>query len=133
MVTNSSQFIMRKKVISWRIKTSLQNYLLLLTYCRLVQYGQREFEWKWNLFDKYHHSIKEHTIDAKNQHQLKSLLSDLTSYNFQKLFYEVNLASHHSHLEVLLLSKFWSEREDFNWCRFWASWIMYFDAVVVSM
>ena len=32
------------------------------------------------------------------------------------VFYEVNLASHHSHLEVLLLSKFWSEREDFNFC-----------------
>ena len=34
--------------------------------------------------------------------------------------YEVNLTSQHSHLEVLLIRKFWSERGDFNWCRFWA-------------
>ena len=30
--------------------------------------------------------------------------------------YEVNLASQHSHLEVFLLSKVWSEKEDFNFC-----------------
>ena len=30
------------------------------------------------------------------------------------VFYEVNLVSQCSHLEVLLLSKFWSERGDFN-------------------
>ena len=29
-------------------------------------------------------------------------------------FFEVNLTSQRSHLEVLLLSKFWSERGDFN-------------------
>jgi hypothetical protein len=28
--------------------------------------------------------------------------------------YKVNLNSQRSHLEVLLLSKFWSERKDFN-------------------
>ena len=37
------------------------------------------------------------------------------------VFYEVNLTSQQSHLEVLLLSKFWSERGNFNWYRFWAS------------
>jgi hypothetical protein len=37
--------------------------------------------------------------------------------------YEVNLTSQHSHLEVLLLSKFWSEMGDFLG--------MYFDAAVV--
>ena len=37
------------------------------------------------------------------------------------VFYEVNLVSQCSHLEVLLLSKFGSERGDFNWCRFWSS------------
>ena len=42
--------------------------------------------------------------------------------NFLKtVSYEVNLASQCSHLRVLLWSKFLSEREDFNWCRFWAS------------
>ena len=40
--------------------------------------------------------------------------------------------SQRSHLEVLLLSKFWSERGDFDWCWFWASYVgMFFDAVVV--
>ena len=34
------------------------------------------------------------------------------------VLYEVNLTSQCSHLEVLLISKFWSERGDFNWCRF---------------
>ena len=35
--------------------------------------------------------------------------------NFSKtVFYEVNLVSQSSHLEVLLLSKFGSERGDFN-------------------
>ena len=44
--------------------------------------------------------------------------------NFSKTdFYEVNLVSQRSHLEELLLSKFGSERGDFNWCRFWASWV----------
>ena len=33
--------------------------------------------------------------------------------------YEVNFTSQCSHLEVLLLSKFW----DFNWCRFLASYV----------
>ena len=37
------------------------------------------------------------------------------------VFYEVNLTSQRSHLEVLLISKFGSERGDFKWCRFWAS------------
>ena len=42
--------------------------------------------------------------------------------NFSKtVSYEVNLASQCSHLKVLLWSKFWSERGNFNWCRFWAS------------
>ena len=39
------------------------------------------------------------------------------------VFYEANLVSQCLHLEVLLLSKFGSERGDFNWCRFWASWV----------
>ena len=37
--------------------------------------------------------------------------------------YDVNLTSQRTHLEVLFLSKFGSERGDFNWCRFWASWV----------
>ena len=42
--------------------------------------------------------------------------------NFSKtVFYEVNLVSQCSYLEVLLLSKFGSDRGDFNWCRFWPS------------
>ena len=35
--------------------------------------------------------------------------------------YEVNLVSHCSHLEVILLIKLGSERGDSNWCRFWSS------------
>jgi hypothetical protein len=50
------------------------------------------------------------------------------------VFYEVNLVSQRSHLEVLLVSEFGSEREDFNWCSFWASWVhIYFDAVVLEV
>ena len=37
------------------------------------------------------------------------------------VFYQVNLVSQCSHLEVLLLSKFGSEMGDLNLCRFWAS------------
>ena len=41
---------------------------------------------------------------------------------FSKIvFYEVDLVSQCSHLEVLLRSKFGSERGDFNWCWFWSS------------
>ena len=39
------------------------------------------------------------------------------------VFYEVNLVSQCSHLKVLLLSKFGSERGDFNWCRVWSSYV----------
>ena len=37
------------------------------------------------------------------------------------IFYEVNLVSQCSYLELLLLSKFGSERGDFNQYRFWSS------------
>ena len=39
------------------------------------------------------------------------------------VFCEVNPVLQCSHLEVILLSKFGFERGDFNWYRFWASWI----------
>ena len=42
---------------------------------------------------------------------------------FKNCLYEVNLASQRSYLKVLLLSKFWSERRAFNWCRLWTSQI----------
>ena len=45
---------------------------------------------------------------------------------------KVNIVRQYLYLEVLLLSKFGSERGDFNWCRFWASG-MYFDAVVLEV
>ena len=36
--------------------------------------------------------------------------------------------------KLFLLSKFRSERGDFNWCRPWASWVLtYFDAVVIEV
>ena len=57
--------------------------------------------------DKNYRSIKVYTQEAQNLHQLKSPLSDLTS---KTVSYEVNLTLQHSHLEVLLLSKFWPER-----------------------
>ena len=41
--------------------------------------------------------------------------------HFIKVSKAVNLTSQHSHLEVLIVSKFGSERGDFNWCWFWAS------------
>ena len=51
---------------------------------------------------------------------------------FKNCIYEV--MSQCLHLEVLLLSKFGSERGDFNWCRFWASWLCtYFDDVVAEV
>ena len=46
--------------------------------------------------------------EAQNLHQLKFTHSDLA------VSYGVNLMSQCSHLELLLLSKFWSERDDFN-------------------
>ena len=39
---------------------------------------------------------------------------------FKNCFYDVNLVSQCSHLQVFLLSKFGSERGVFNWCRLWA-------------
>ena len=60
----------------------------------ITQYGHSQFEKKWMAGDKYYLSIKVHTYEAQNLHQLKfPPLSDLTSYFFQKLLfaYEVNL------------------------------------------
>ena len=53
--------------------------------------------------DKNYCSIKVYTQEAQNLHQLKSPLSNPTS---KTVSYEVNLTLQHSHLEVLLLSKF---------------------------
>ena len=39
---------------------------------------------KLGVGDKYHHSIKVHTKEAQNQHQLKSPLSEFTSLNFKR-------------------------------------------------
>ena len=40
------------------------------------QYGQSKSEQKLKSLDFYHHSIKVHTQEAQNLHQLKSPLSD---------------------------------------------------------
>ena len=40
------------------------------------QYGHSQSEKKLWLGDKYHHSIKVHTLEAQNQHELKYPLSD---------------------------------------------------------
>jgi hypothetical protein len=42
-----------------------------------AQYGHSQSEKKLGLGDKYHRSIKVQTLEAQNQHQLKSPLSDL--------------------------------------------------------
>ena len=47
------------------------------------------------------------------------------------VFYEVNLTSQRSHLEVLLISKFGSERGEFPLMQILDFLGMYFDAVVV--
>ena len=50
-----------------------------------TQYGHSQSEKKLGLGEKYHRSIKVHTLEAQNQHQLKSPLSDLFyDVNFQK-------------------------------------------------
>ena len=43
----------------------------------ISQYGHSQSEKKLGVGDKYHRSIKVHTQEAQNQHQLKSPLSDL--------------------------------------------------------
>ena len=75
-------------------------------------------------FDKYYHSIKVHTTYLRAPESASIEIPPFRPHfvKFPKpVSYEVNLTSQHSHLEVLLLSKFWSERGDFHRYRFWAS------------
>ena len=48
-------------------------------YDSVSQYGHSQSEKKLGLGDKYYCSIKVHTLEAQNQNQLKSPLSELTS------------------------------------------------------
>ena len=69
--------------------------------------------------------------EAQNLHQLKSPLSDLTSWNFQKLFfYQLNLESCYTMFTFrgIFIIKFGSKR-----CIFMGLFGMYFDAVVVEV
>ena len=64
----------------------------------------------------------------------ESVSIEIPPFLFSKtVSYEVNLTTQHSHLEVLLLSKFWSERRGFQLMQILGLLEMYFDAVVVEV
>ena len=59
-----------------------------------------------------------HSMARANLNKSKKVLRNTFRYHFVKfsktVLYEVNLVSQCSHLQLLLLSKFGSERGDFN-------------------
>ena len=66
--------------------------------------------------DKYYHSIQSTYLRGPESVSIEIHPFRPYFIKFSKIVsYEVNLTTQqHSHLEVLLLSKFGSEREDFN-------------------
>ena len=66
--------------------------------------------------DKYYHSIKVLTYLGGPEYASIEILPFRPHYLklSETVSFQVNLTSQYSHLEVLLLNKFWSERGDFN-------------------
>ena len=77
------------------------------------QYGYSQSEKKLGVGDKYNRSIKVHTQETQNHHQLKSPLSDLTTLNFKGRFFQTN--------------KFFFLEQNFFFPRF-VQFLMYFKA-----
>ena len=72
-----------------------------------AQYGQSQFEYKQKRLDFYS------TTRATVSIEIPCYRSHFIKFS-KAVFYEVNLVSQCSHLEVLLPSKLRSERGDFN-------------------
>ena len=86
--TSSIKFIYSQNDVGMQFKVKLEDFFQILTpFGTGAQYGQSKSKQKLKSLDFYHHSIKVHTQEAQNLHQLKSPLSDPTSQNFQKLYF----------------------------------------------
>jgi hypothetical protein len=116
---NQQNFVDHQIVFLTKYQLSVFLCLLFAEKTNFLLVSQQNFSYGWWQILPQHQSTYLRGPESTSI-EIPTFRPHLIKFS-KTVSYELNLTSQQSHLEVLLLSKFGCEMEDFNWCIFWTS------------
>ena len=142
LIHHNMNYVLIKNYSNRKFKFKIISLICLI----FLKLSSKFLDFVWCASDRFNHNTKKtlligesHSMTRANPNESEWLVINTTAASkylpmrpricinwntpFQIVTYGVNLTSQYSYLEVILLSKLGSERGDFYWCRFWASYV----------